>query len=33
MLTLMVANGLFCVDRTFYTRLQAEAAGLLQGVP
>jgi len=33
MLTLMVANGLFCVARTFYTRLQAEAAGLLQGVP
>jgi hypothetical protein len=32
-LTLTVDNGLFYVDRTFYTRLQAEAAGMLKGVP
>jgi len=33
LLTLTVDNALFYVDRTLYTRLQAEAAGMLQGVP
>jgi hypothetical protein len=33
MLTLTIDNGLFYVDRTLYTRLKAEAAGLLKGVP
>jgi hypothetical protein len=33
MLTLTVDNGLFYVDRTLYGLLQAEAAGMLQGVP
>jgi hypothetical protein len=33
MLTLTVDNGLFYVDRTLYTRLKEEAAGMLKGVP
>jgi hypothetical protein len=33
MLTLTVDNGLFYVDRTLYTLLQKEAAGMLKGVP
>src|SRR6266567_7473049 len=33
LLTLTVDNGLFYVDRTLYERLQAEAAGMLKGVP
>src|SRR5215510_9107333 len=33
MLTLTIDNGLFYVDRTLYTRLQDEAAGMLKGVP
>ena len=32
-LTLTVDNGLFYVDRTLYTRLKEEAAGMLKGVP
>src|SRR5262249_11457942 len=33
MLTLTVDNGLFYVDRTLYTLLQKEAAGMLKGAP
>ncbi len=33
MLTLTVDNGLFYVDRTLYTLLKEEAAGMLKGVP
>jgi hypothetical protein len=33
MLTLTVDNALFYVDRAFYARLQAEAAGMLKGGP
>jgi hypothetical protein len=33
MLTLTVDNGLFYVDRTLYTLLQKEAAGMLKGIP
>ena len=33
LLTLTVDNALFYVDRTLYTRLKAEAAGMLKGVP
>ena len=32
-LTLTVDNGLFYVDRTLYTRLHEEAAGMLKGFP
>jgi hypothetical protein len=33
MLTLTVDNGLFYADRTLYTLLKEEAAGMLKGVP